>query len=226
MIIVIANSKGGVGKSTLAVHLAAWLSHQGHRVTLADCDTQQSSSEWIREARPEVKAVRLDNPDTILNELPVLAQDTDFVVADGPGGHIETRRALLLRGDLAIVPCKASMLEVRALATATDVVRQAQDIRGGPPEAIIVLSMVGKNYRLTQDMKDAAAALSLPLASTAMILRQIYADAPGQGAVVWDMGTRAREAADEADQLFREILPHAVRTSERARVLRKRVKAS
>lgn len=213
MIIVVANSKGGVGKSTLAVHCAAWLSHQGHRVTLADCDTQQSSSEWIREARPQVKAVRLDNPDIILNELPVLAQDTDFVVADGPGSQTETSRALLLRGDLAIVPCKASMLEVRALAKATDVLRQAQDIRGGRPEAVIVLSMVGKNYRLTQDMKDAAAALSLPLASTAMTLRQIYADAPGQRAVVWDMGTRARDAAAEAAALFHEILPQAVRLS-------------
>ena len=49
MIIVVANSKGGVGKSTFSVHLAAWLHEQGHRVTLADCDTQQSSSEWIRE---------------------------------------------------------------------------------------------------------------------------------------------------------------------------------
>jgi len=207
MIITIANSKGGVGKSTLAVHLAAWLHEQGCRVTLADCDTQQSSSEWIREAAPEVKAVRLDNPDIILNELPNLAQDADFVVADGPGSQTETSRALLLRADLAIVPCKASMLEVRALAKATEVLRQAQDIRGGVPKAMIVLSMIGLNYRLTKDMKDAAAALALPLASNAMILRQIYADAPGQGAVVWNMGSRARDAAREVDELFREILP-------------------
>src|SRR5581483_747021 len=126
MIIVVANSKGGVGKSTLAVHLAAWLHEQGHRVTLADCDTQQSSSEWIREAVPEVKAVRLDNPDVILNELPLLGNETDYVIADGPGSQTETSRALLLRADLAIVPCKASMLEVRALAKATEVLRVSQ----------------------------------------------------------------------------------------------------
>jgi chromosome partitioning protein len=213
MIIAIANSKGGVGKSTLAVHLAAWLQKQGNRVTLADCDTQQSSSEWIREAVPEIKAVRLDNPDEILNELPMLNQDADYVVADGPGSQTETSRALLLRADLAIVPCKASMLEVRALAKATEVLRQAQDIRGGKPDAVIVLSMVGRNYRLTQDMKEAAAALGLPLATTAMILRQIYADAPGQGSVVWGMGTRAREAATEVEQLFRELLPDACASS-------------
>ena len=212
MIIAIANSKGGVGKSTLAVHLAAWLHVQGCRVTLADCDTQQSSSEWIREAAPDVKSVHLDNPDVILNELPLLAQDADYVIADGPGSQTETSRALLLRADLAIVPVKASMLEVRALAKATEALRQSQDIRKGTPEAIIVLSMVGKNYRLTHDMKAAAAALNLPMASRAMILRQIYADAPGQGMVVWNMGARANEAADEVDHIFREILLSAGKT--------------
>lgn len=213
MIIVVANSKGGVGKSTTAVHLAAWLHEQGHRVTLADCDTQQSSSEWIREAAPEIKAVRLDNPDQILNELPSLAAEVDYVVADGPGSQTETSRALLLRADMAIVPCKASMLEVRALAKATEVLRQAQDIRGGSPSAVIVLSMIGKNYRLTHDMKDAARTLDLPLAKYPLTLRQIYADAPGQGSVVWQMGARAREAAEETRRLFEEILPNAVRNA-------------
>ena len=209
MIIVVANSKGGVGKSTLAVHLAAWLHEQGHSVTLADCDTQHSSSDWIKEAAPDVKTVRLADPNEILDRLPTLGQQTDYVVADGPGSNTETSRALLLRADLALVPCKASMLEVRALAQATNVLRQSQDIRGGQPAAMIVLSMVGKTYRLTQDMKDAAAALELPLAKTSLTLKQIYADAPGQAAVVWQLGSRGSEAAAEVEALFREVLPDA-----------------
>jgi chromosome partitioning protein len=121
--------------------------------------------------------------------------------------------------DAAIVPCKASMLEVRAIDAATKVLRQAQKIRNGVPKAVIVLSMVGKKYRLTQDMREAAALLKLPIASTAMILRQIYADAPGQDAVIWDMGWRAREAAAEVDGLFRELVPDAIKGASRRRAV-------
>lgn len=226
MIIAVANSKGGVGKSTLAVHLAAWLDKQGHRVTLADCDTQQSSSQWIREAAPQVKALCLRDPDEIINELPSLANDTDYVVADGPGSLAETSRALLLVADTAIVPCKASMLEIRALDAATKVLRQAQKIRSGMPKAKIVLSMVGKNYRLTQDMREAAALLKLPITPTFMTLRQIYADAPGQAAVVWQLGSRAREAAIEVDKLFHELLPEAVNRGAKSATHRRHTAAS
>ncbi len=210
MIIAIANNKGGVGKSTLAVHLAAWLHRRGKSVILADCDTQRSSSEWIREVEPGLRTVTMRDADEILDELPPLATEADFVIADGPGSNTETSRALLLRASAALIPCKASMLEVRALTKVTDLVRQAQDIRGGMPPAIIVLSMVGKNYRLTNDMKDAALALSLIVAPTPITLRQIYADAPGQGSVVWDMKARSRDAAKELDQLFAEIIPDAL----------------
>lgn len=228
MIIVVANSKGGVGKSTLAVHLAGWLHERGYTVTLADCDTQHSSSEWLTEAVPIIRTVRLTSPGVILDELPTLGQEVDFVIADGPGSNTETSRALLLRADFALVPCKASMLEVRALAQATDVLRQAQDIREGRPDAKIVLSMVGKNYRLTRDMKEAAAALGLPLANVPVTLRQIYADAPGQGALVWKLGARGGEATAELTSLFTELFPdlpvraprHQVRAKPRTRKVR------
>ena len=77
--------------------------------------------------------------------------------------------------------------------------------------------MVGRKYRLTQDMVEAAKALSLPLADTPMVLRQIYADAPGQGAVVWQLGARAREATKEVQRLFCELLPTAVAKSSKAK---------
>ncbi len=70
--------------------------------------------------------------------------------------------------------------------------------------------MVGKDYRLTKDMRDAAQALDLLLASTPVTLRQAYADAPGQATFVWNMGYAARDAAEEIDALFRELLPEAV----------------
>ena len=205
MVIAITNSKGGVGKSTIAVHLAAWLASQGFRVALADCDPQHSASEWVRQAAPSVATVILDTPDDILNEMARVREWGDFVVADGPGSQTDVSRALLLKADFALVPCKASMLEVRALAKATEVLRQAQEIRGGKPYAVAVLSMVGPRYRLTQDMKDAAGALGLPLATSCFSLRQVYADAPGQGKLVWDFGGRGEEAALEARSVFEEI---------------------
>ena len=225
MIIVVANSKGGVGKSTLAVHLAAWLAAQGHAVTFADCDAQQSSGPWVAAALPGMRLVRLETSNDILNDLPQLGAECDYVVADGPGSDSDRGRSLLFRADLAVVPCKASMLEVWALAAATETLRQAQSVREGRPRAVIVLSMVGKHYRLTQDMKDAAAALGLPLAGGAMTLRQVYADAPGQRSVVWDLGSRGREAAAEVELLFRELLPEAVTTTNQHKGARRPVKA-
>ena len=58
MIIVVANSKGGVGKSTLAVHLAGWLHEQGRSVILADCDKVEMEEE-IRAKVGDTKNTRV-----------------------------------------------------------------------------------------------------------------------------------------------------------------------
>ncbi|MCA9191090.1 MAG: ParA family protein [Planctomycetales bacterium] len=219
MIIALVNSKGGVGKSTLAGNLAGWLHEHGRKVILADCDTQCSSSEWVKEAAPEIQVVRLANADEVLDELPSLKREAEYVVCDGPGSQTETSRALLMWADLAVIPAKASMFEARALDKNTAFVRQAQSIRKGPPDAVAVLSMVGRDYRLTKDMHDAASTLKLSLTDTPITLRQAYADAPGQATFVWRMGYSARDAADEIDALFQELLPEA--TSDKVLSLRK-----
>jgi len=62
--------------------------------------------------------------DEILDNLPVLKGQADYVVADGPGSQTETSRALLMWADPAVIPCKASMFEAQSLAMNTAFVRQ------------------------------------------------------------------------------------------------------
>jgi len=79
MIIALTNSKGAVGKSTLAVHLAAWWKEQGGDVALVDADAQGSSSVWLREAAPHIPVFRLQTPDDILERIPELRGTYDHL---------------------------------------------------------------------------------------------------------------------------------------------------
>src|SRR5215470_15943874 len=98
--IVFANTKGGVGKSTLAVHLAVWLHDKGAAVALLDTDKQRSSSQWIAEAEPRVTVRTAATPEECLSEVQKLARSHDFVVGDGPGGLDDVSRTLLILADL------------------------------------------------------------------------------------------------------------------------------
>src|ERR1017187_9323275 len=86
MLLSFTNSKGGVGKSTLAVHLAAWLTEKGKRVALVDVDVLGSSSAWIKEASPQTALYRILTPDDVLEQLPNIQDEFEHVVVDGPGG--------------------------------------------------------------------------------------------------------------------------------------------
>ena len=84
MIISFLNQKGGVGKTTLAVHVATALAMDGHRVLLVDGDPQGSALDWSasREIDALFPVVGIPKP-TIHKELPKLAANYDFVVIDG-----------------------------------------------------------------------------------------------------------------------------------------------
>lgn len=205
MIVATANQKGGVGKTTIAVHCCVWLHENGLKVALVDADVQSSSSVWAREVVPEMHIERLQTSEDVLERVPELASKFDMVVIDGPAGLTEVTRSTLLCADLALLPCGPSVLDLRAADEAVRVVRQAQKIRNGLPRAILVPNKLQRNFRLSRELLDTAGTLGLDVAP-GLGLRQAYADAAGQGTVVWRLGSSAREAAEEIHTLFTQLL--------------------
>jgi chromosome partitioning protein len=214
MIVALSNSKGGVGKSTLAVHLAVAWFEQGTGVAFVDADAQGSSSLWLHEAAPELPVFRLQTPDEVLEQVPVIVGRFQRVVIDGPAGLSEITRAILLVADLALLPCGPSVLDLRAVHEALRVVRQAQQIRQGPPRPVLVPNKLQVQYRLSQELLETAKSLGIPSLS-GLRLRQAYADAAGQGTVVWRLGPRGEAAGSELRNLFEELASHESTNTER-----------
>jgi len=208
MILALSNSKGGVGKTTIAVHLAVWMAEQGHNVAFVDADVQGSSSGWLGEAAPQLKTVRLLTPEDVVDQLPKLADEFKYIVADGPAGLSEVTRAILCLADLAIFPCGPSALDLRAVVEALTVVKQIQQIRNGLPVEVVVPNKLQPNYRLSKELVQTVKNLGMPVGD-GLRLRQAYADAAGQGTVVWRMATQsARDATAELQFLFQQLIAY------------------
>ena len=109
--IALVNNKGGVGKSTTAVHFSRWLEKRRKQVMLVDADAHESSSRWLDNRKSNIEYLAFTDPNRILDSIPKLAEKTDFMVVDAPAGMTETTRAILLRADLAVCPCQPTTLD-------------------------------------------------------------------------------------------------------------------
>lgn len=206
MMITFANSKGGVGKSTLATHLAVWAFDQGIRTAVVDTDKQRSSSTWIAEAEPGIEIRTADTPEECLQHVTELRQSHDLIVGDGPAGLDEISRTLLILSDVAILPLTPSLLDLRSVQQASEVLRFAQGINGGRPEGRIVLNKMRTRDAISRELKTAAPTLGVQVAETVIRDLQAYRDAAGQGNVVTRLGKKQTHAGQEIDALCRELL--------------------
>lgn len=119
MIISLQNQKGGVGKTTLAVHIAHSLASRGSLVLLVDTDPQGSARGWAaaRESQPPFTVVGLDRP-TIHRDLPAIASNYDHVVIDGPPRVSDLVRSGVIAADLVVVPVSPFVINRKIVKTA------------------------------------------------------------------------------------------------------------
>lgn len=204
--LVFANSKGGVGKSTLAVHLAVWLFERGLKVALLDCDAQQSASVWGREAEPQLTIQIATSPETATEIAGNLSRLHEFVVIDAPGGMSDVSRTCLLLADLAVFPITPSILDLRSVSQATAVLKYARAINGGRPEGRLVLNRIRSREVISRELITAAPTLGLDVCGGVLRDLKAYRDAAQQGTVVQRLSPSSSEAATEMSNLFNELL--------------------
>lgn len=219
MIIAAANSKGGVGKTTLAVHLADWLRIHGWTTVLVDCDAQRLSSTWLRSAAPDLNTVVLEAAEDIATELPKLGRQYEAIIVDAPGGLGETTGAILSHADAVFIPTGPSNLEIMALEFTTRTVHEVQRIRNGPPQTVVVPIRATKGRVTTQHLLNKAQGYGFGVTQSTLPYREIYLQVSGTEGrpprLLWQLGRSkaVRQAALEMDQLFREVFPEACETN-------------
>jgi chromosome partitioning protein len=207
MIVALLNQKGGVGKTTLALHLAGAWARQGCRVTVIDADPQGSALDWseqrAKEGSPRLFGVLGLARDTLHREAPEIARGVDHVVIDGPPRIAGLMRSALLAADLVLVPAQPSPFDGWASGEMLNLIREARIFR---PELVarFVLNRCAARSIIARETGDALAEHDPPVLAARIGQRVAFADAARTGQLVFEVET-GTAAAREITALAAEI---------------------
>lgn len=183
MIYSVLNQKGGVGKTTLSIHLAADLSRRKRRVLLIDGDPQGSALAWS-EFRKEPTFSVVSMPKTTLNqEIKMIASDYDDVVIDGPPRVTKLTASIILASDVVVVPTQPSPLDVWVAAETIEMVREAQARRPNL-RAVLVINRRIANTSIGRKVRDSLTELKVPVLKTDIGQRVLFSSSIARGQTV------------------------------------------
>lgn len=188
---LVANPKGGVGKSTLATNIAGYFAKAGQRVMLGDIDRQQSSREWLK-IRP-LAAPKIDSWDVHPDKPARPPKGTTHVVLDTPAGlHGKKLHQVLGVVDRVIVPLQPSLFDILATRDFLAALREAKEMRD--VDVGIVGMRVDPRTRAAGELHRFLEAEKLPVIG---FLRdtQVYVQAAAHGLTLFDLAP-SRAAKD------------------------------
>jgi chromosome partitioning protein len=206
IVYAVANHKGGVGKTTLAMNLAAGLARRG-TCTVVDADPQGSAALWAHAVTPPRFPVTVvAAADGLDADLRRLCADRDFVVVDCPPATdaAQTHDALVA-AHVLLIPVLPSPMDLWATARIEAMVDAAQ-ARNPRLKARLVVNQIEARNAMSRAVGAALSELSVPALRRGLSRRAAYRTAALEGASVYDLGGRGRQATAEVEALIREVL--------------------
>jgi chromosome partitioning protein len=182
-VIVVANPKGGVGKSTLATNVAGCLAAAGHSVMLGDVDRQQSSRQWLAARPPGLRPIQ--GWEVAADDIVRPPKGTTHVVLDTPAGlHGKRLDAVMKIADRILIPLQPSLFDIQATHAFVQALRAQR--RGHEVQLGLVGMRVREHTKAVEQLLQYLSTLPVPVVAW---LRdtQNYVQLAAHGLTLWDV---------------------------------------
>ena len=180
--ILIANSKGGCGKTTLATNLAGYFASIGNQVMLSDLDRQQSSSNWVQRRPLELPVIHTHNPRAKSTSL-----DHDWIITDSPAGFRDEKLSdAIKKADCVIVPIQPSAFDIGATSDFLELLAEEKAIRKNKTFVALVGMRVNSRTNAAAGLAEFMEQTGFPIL-TYLRNAQVYATAAELGISLFDM---------------------------------------
>lgn len=208
MIFGFLNQKGGVGKSTLSICLAASLARTGARVLLIDADPQGSALDWAaaRQGKPLFTVVGFPRP-SIHKEIGRMGQGYDHIVIDGPPRVTDLARSAIMASDVVVIPVQPSPYDIWAAEEVVKLIDEARIYKENIKSVFLVNRKI-TNTAIGRDVREALAAYPVHVLDASVAQRVVFAEAAAQGQAIFEIDPSGPAVA-EIEAVAAELMEYA-----------------